>query len=79
MEMAEIAISRPRSALISLRTRLMTVRVLSPRKSNLINPVISVYFMSYWVKTSPLGPRQRGRYSTMGRGEITTPAAWIEV
>ena len=68
-----------RSNLISLSARSITVRVLRPRKSNLINPVFSVYFMSNWVRISLFGPMHTGRYSTMGRGEMTTPAAWVDL
>lgn len=31
------------------QARLITVRVFRPRKSNLISPVSSTYFISYWV------------------------------
>ncbi len=34
--------------------------------------------MSYWVTISLLAPRYRGTISTMGWGEMTTPAAWVE-
>jgi len=53
--------SLPISALMCLRALSMTVRVFRPRKSNLINPVISVCFMSYWVRVSSFDPRQTGR------------------
>ncbi len=67
------------SAFASFTVLSITVRVFNPRKSNLISPVFSVNFMSYCVSTSPLGPLHNGKYSTMGSGEITTPAAWVEV
>jgi hypothetical protein len=38
------------------RVLLITVKVLSPRKSNLISPTSSTFFMSYWVTTSPFLP-----------------------
>ena len=44
----------------------------------MIRPVSWTDFMSYWVSVSPLGPLYRGVDSTMGWGEITTPAAWVE-
>ena len=60
MGMVSMSRSVPMSALMSLRALSMTVRVLSPRKSNLISPVISVYFMSYWVRISlVLAPADR--------------------
>ncbi len=38
----------------------------------------STPFMSNWVVTSAVGPLKSGTRSVSGRGEITTPAAWVE-
>ena len=40
-----------------LMTLSMMVRVLRPRRSNLIRPIFSMVFMAYWVTVSPLAPR----------------------
>ena len=58
--------------------RAMTVRVLRPRKSNLISPAFSTHFMSNWVTTdSSEGLRYRGTTSLSGTSPMTTPAAWV--
>ena len=57
----------------------MTVRVLSPRKSNFTSPAFSTMSLSYWVtmpSSSPAG-RKHGTYSHSGRSPMTTPAACL--
>ena len=50
--------------------------VMRPRKSILSSPIFSTAVMSNWVVISSRFVRYSGRYSMIGRGAITTPAAW---
>jgi hypothetical protein len=57
----------------------ITVRVLSPRKSNFTRPAASTHFMLNWVAgMSDRGSRYNGTSSSNGRSPITTPAAWVD-
>ena len=54
------------------------VSVFNPRKSIFKRPMLPISSMAYCVTISSSFVRARGEYSTMGRGEITTPAACTE-
>ena len=71
------ASARPR--LISFTASLITVSVVSPRKSNLTRPASSTSSFANWVTSSPFCPRQSGTYSHSGFSPITTPAACMPV
>ena len=68
---------RPR--LISFTALLITVRVVRPRKSNLISPASSTSSLANCVTSSPFCPRQSGTYSQRGFSPMTTPAACMPV
>src|SRR6184192_2681994 len=65
--------------LINLTALLITVSVVSPRKSNLTSPASSTSSFANCVTSSPFWPRQRGTYSQSGFSPMTTPAACMPV
>ena len=65
--------------LISLTALLITVSVVSPRKSNLTSPASSTSSFANCVTSSPFWPRQSGTYSQSGFSPMTTPAACMPV
>src|ERR1700685_3787009 len=68
----------PRFCLIMPTESSRMVRVVRPRKSIFSSPMRPRAFISYCVVISSLFDLYSGTISVRGRGEITTPAAWVE-
>ena len=57
----------------------ITVKVRRPRKSILSRPSSSMVVIVNWVVMEPSEPRERGTYWSAASGQITTPAACMDV
>ena len=63
----------------SRRASAITDRVLSPRKSNLTKPALSIHSIVYWVTgMNDLGSRYKGTLARNGPSPITIPAACVD-
>ena len=79
------SMTSPVVCLITLQASFISDRVLSPRKSILISPVVSMTWPSYWV-TAVFRPGKSGSSAVdtgtqllIGSRQIMKPQAWIPV